>query len=687
MKHHPFRRAAAAALCLGLLAGVSLPVGAAYSDVSDSSLTEAVAVLSSLDIISGFSDGSFHPSEGLTRAQVCKLAILAEGHGGAVQSSAYRSLFSDVSSASWAAPYINLAYEEGLISGYGNGQFGPDDPVTCGQAVTILLHLLGYSDSDIGPFWPEDYMTKAASLGLLDGVSATADQTLNRGQAALMIYRMLRLETAQGKDYIEALCSGTLSEAVLLDTDAESDDGTLHTAQVYAGGNISYYEQSTALSGDLVTSRGTLLLNSSGKACGFLPNDTVHKTVSIGSAEASGITDASGATYAISSKTNLVLSDEISVYGDSFYELDSCPTATLYYSSSGSIDLVVASDSIQYSGVALTGLYEAATPNTASPTKITLLGIELEVADTATGLSGFAVGDRMTVVLDGSGKVAAAYPTSEKNLTMVGVLESVENNKGKVALSCGLTATGTLSGGTSLVGSLVTVSNSGLGKLSVYEVGSYKGSGELNKAARALGNVPLADNVKLYDRVGNSTVTEVELDDIQTATVASSKILYTATDDAGKISVVLLNNATGNAYIYGILHTGTQSGGSDELTYTNNTVAVENSSGTSEYYITGTSGIKNKSVGGIALTWEKKTAGVVTPKSSASIARAAFDGDDAVTVDGMRVPISADVQVYNSDTQTWTTLAAAKAYASTFTVYYSGILGTDAVVRVLFTES
>ncbi|UQT47722.1 hypothetical protein M5E87_23015 [Flavonifractor plautii] len=57
----------------------------------------------------------------------------------------------------------------------------------------------------------------------------------------------------------------------------------------------------------------------------------------------------------------------------------------------------------------LTGYYENASPNAASPASITLLGVELEVADgAAAGLSAFAVGDRITVTLNGAGEVISA---------------------------------------------------------------------------------------------------------------------------------------------------------------------------------------------------------------------------------------------------------------------------------------
>lgn len=46
--------------------------------------------------------------------------------------------------------------------------------MTTAQAATIVLHLLGYTDDAIGPFWPEDAMSLADSLGLLDGLDKTA---------------------------------------------------------------------------------------------------------------------------------------------------------------------------------------------------------------------------------------------------------------------------------------------------------------------------------------------------------------------------------------------------------------------------------------------------------------------------------------------------------------------------------
>ena len=77
------------------------------------------------------------------------------------------TVFSDVKPSYWAAPYINMAAKgKNIIAGYADGLFHPDRTVTVGQAVTILLRMLGYKDEDVGGVWPDSYMAEAATIGL-----------------------------------------------------------------------------------------------------------------------------------------------------------------------------------------------------------------------------------------------------------------------------------------------------------------------------------------------------------------------------------------------------------------------------------------------------------------------------------------------------------------------------------------
>ena len=684
MKHRILSVFLALSLCAGILPAVSLTVSAAaFSDISDADTAEAAEVLSGLGIVSGISDGIYAPDSLLTRAQFCVLAVKASPYRDQVQSSAYRTLFSDLPAAHWAAAYVNLAQDHNLINGYGNGTFGPSDSVTVGQAVTVALRLLGYTTEEIGAFWPEDYMQKASDLGLTSGIRSSAYAAMTRGEAALLFYRLLQSDTSDGRCYAETLTAGSISGAVLLDNDADSA-GAL---QIYASGSISTYGQATAISDDMLGRRGTLLLNQDGTTAGFVPDTDAWRTVTPSDVTAADITDADGAVYSIPAGAVLLLDGEATTYGNGWYNLEHCRRVTLLYSAGGVVDTVAAFESAAYEGVALTGYYEDARPSAANPGVITLLGLELEVADSAAAaLSQFEVGDRITVTLNSAGEVEDASSASASSGSMVGLVESLSSASASVRLFSGLTVSGSLSSEASgiQVGSVVQVHSSGIGKITLRAVSSKAAAGSLNVAAKKLGSVPLADRLTIYDRIRNSIAVEIDLEDIQTPSVAASDIVYAGTNSSGEVNVLVLNNVTGNAYTYGILHRGVQTADAAG-SYVNRTVSVENADGTTDPCISNHV-FTNGDVGGIAVTSEGTVASLILLEEAEAVARSSFQGTESVVLDGVQVPVSSNVQVCNSDTGNWVTLEEAKAYAGSFTVYYSGEIGTDAVVRVIITD-
>ncbi len=666
----------AAALSLSMLA---LP--AAGATVGDEN--EAAVVLSGMNVLSGYADGLYHLEDVLTRAQFCKLAVLVEGHGDQAAGSAYRTLFSDVSGADWAAPYINLAREEGLMTGKGDGSFGPEEPVTLEQALTVCLRLLGYTQEDIGPFWPEDYILKARRVGLLEGVTAQAGQSLDRGQAALLLYNLLRLPDAQGKTFALRLGDSWVEDAVLLDNDAEAADGTLHTAQVYANGSVSWYEQSVVIDEALVCRRGILLLDKTGKVKGFLPDDSVCKRVVAGEVTASAVTDTEGNSYGISASTPVIADGEKLAYSTVWYDLED-RELTLYYAGSGGITLVTASGARQYEGTMLTGYYENAQPNATDPSAVTLLGHTFPVADDGVGLSGLSVGEKITVSLNGEGEIIRAWSADEKKVTVAAVLEDA--GRGSLSHVSGLSLSVEISNldkAEELEGCLVRVTPSGMGKASLSALSGETGQ-DLDVRRGMLGSLPLADRVKIYDQVGSAPVREIGLEDILTDTVSADRIAYVGTNEQGEVDILLFKNVTGDGYTYGIYRTAVASSGKkgDEDYSEWKTVAIESSAGISEYSAS-VQLVRNDTFGGMAVTAGGKIAGFQSLTKVTDVSRSDFDGEDHVVLEGVRVPVSGEVQVYNGDTGAWIDLATAKGYDDTMTVYYSGILGENGKVRVV----
>lgn len=96
-----------------------------------------VAYCVSHGLMEGYPDGSFGPDDPLTRAMVVQILHNLEGNP-AVN---YTMRFADVSDRDWYAAAVRWAAANGIVNGYGGdraGQFGPDDDVTREQLVTIL---------------------------------------------------------------------------------------------------------------------------------------------------------------------------------------------------------------------------------------------------------------------------------------------------------------------------------------------------------------------------------------------------------------------------------------------------------------------------------------------------------------------------------------------------------------------
>lgn len=114
----------------------------AYSDVpAELWCNNAISTLSNMGIISGYSNGTFRPSAPITRAELTKIAagFFADNR----VTSHYDGRFSDVSGSEWFVSALEKAIEEGIVEGYGDSTFAPDQYITRAQACTIINRTLG----------------------------------------------------------------------------------------------------------------------------------------------------------------------------------------------------------------------------------------------------------------------------------------------------------------------------------------------------------------------------------------------------------------------------------------------------------------------------------------------------------------------------------------------------------------
>ncbi|MDD4643164.1 MAG: S-layer homology domain-containing protein [Erysipelotrichaceae bacterium] len=131
---------------------------------------KAIETLAALGVVDGYEDGTFRPENTITRAEMAKLMVVALGYGDLVAGS--KSNFADTQ-GHWADPYIALAAGRGIVIGDPSGNFRPNDIVTYDEVYTMLVRALGYTDdcNELrGMTWPTNFKVKAAELGITKDV-------------------------------------------------------------------------------------------------------------------------------------------------------------------------------------------------------------------------------------------------------------------------------------------------------------------------------------------------------------------------------------------------------------------------------------------------------------------------------------------------------------------------------------
>ena len=192
------KKVLALVLVVATLMGFATVAGAKFSDDSSVTYKEAVEVMAAIDVINGYTDGTFRPTANVTRAQMAKMVTFILNKGNDV-GDLYKSAntFGDCTTH-WARGYIAYASKTGIVAGVGNGKFNPEGSVTGTQAAKMLLCALGYDatvETYTGANWAVNVLNDADAAGLLKklgGVDMSA--ALTREQAAQMMFNALRAD-------------------------------------------------------------------------------------------------------------------------------------------------------------------------------------------------------------------------------------------------------------------------------------------------------------------------------------------------------------------------------------------------------------------------------------------------------------------------------------------------------------
>ncbi len=156
---------------------------------------DAANKLVTLGILTGYTDGTLKLDNTITRAEFTTVAVRLICKDNLMDKYKIDTKFNDVSSKHWASPYINIAVEEGLVNGYPDDTFKPENNITYGEVLTLLVRILGYKDSvSDKDEWPVNYVKKAIELEINQNLVIPVNSNATRGDVAVFVNNSLLVE-------------------------------------------------------------------------------------------------------------------------------------------------------------------------------------------------------------------------------------------------------------------------------------------------------------------------------------------------------------------------------------------------------------------------------------------------------------------------------------------------------------
>lgn len=185
--------------------------GKAYSPVTF--INRKAAELNRTDhfaFLVGYTDGTFGPERNMTRAEVTTMfaRLLTEQ---IEADKTYSNTFSDVPKGYWAANYIGYMQQFGVITGYSDGSFRPDAPVTRAEFAAIASRFEKLTEgsksfTDVpDTYWAARYINFAATRGWVTGYSDGTfkpENPITRAEVAAVTCRLL--ERSADQSYIRS---------------------------------------------------------------------------------------------------------------------------------------------------------------------------------------------------------------------------------------------------------------------------------------------------------------------------------------------------------------------------------------------------------------------------------------------------------------------------------------------------
>jgi len=180
---------------------------AMFLDIETNTYRDAIEIITREGLVKGYDDGMFRPDQEVNRAELMKMITPVNKRDGLNSSCSEFGSFSDVNSSQWFAEYVCYGLENNYIKGYPDGSFKPGQPVIFVEALKIIMNSQGFEYKEEGDTWFEWSVRSAIQMNILPYVSSFS-QPMTRAQIAEIIVRSQKYKDGTLGDFLDSYEAG-----------------------------------------------------------------------------------------------------------------------------------------------------------------------------------------------------------------------------------------------------------------------------------------------------------------------------------------------------------------------------------------------------------------------------------------------------------------------------------------------
>lgn len=163
--------------------------------------------------IVGYTDGTVRPDDQITRAEIATIFFRLMTEESRDEMLSTENSFSDVEAGSWYNVSVSTLANAGILNGYPDGSFRPDQPITRAELAKVIALFADLKEGtirfkDVKGHWAQAYIELAAGNGWINGYpdgTFRPDQEITRAETMAMINRVLDRDVRRQENLLEGM--------------------------------------------------------------------------------------------------------------------------------------------------------------------------------------------------------------------------------------------------------------------------------------------------------------------------------------------------------------------------------------------------------------------------------------------------------------------------------------------------